>query len=155
MKISNSWAQSIFVLLALSRLPQQKTLTSLALAERLELSPTYLKKVMKILANESLVHSERGKGFCLARPLEDIDFYDVYLATEGRSGIFNPQNLLTPFLNRDPHDPRKCAVSYSMEKLQKQIEENMKSYVLGDMMNEILVDFDTADLDEWVRLNAS
>ncbi|WP_238537735.1 RrF2 family transcriptional regulator [Sporolactobacillus vineae] len=66
----------------MSRLPEDRAINSLALSERLGVSHSYLKKTIKALVNEGLVKSSTGKsgGFSLAAPLENIDFYKIFVA---------------------------------------------------------------------------
>lgn len=110
MKISSGWEQSIYVLLILSRLPENKAINSLALSERLGVSHSYLKKIIKALVNEGLVKSSPGKtgGFSLATPLEEIDFYKIFVAVGGRGKVFASQNLLARFLNKDKSEIQMC-----------------------------------------------
>ena len=85
MKLSSGWEQSVYVLLILARLPENRTMSSIALANRLKVSPSYLKKIIKSLVDEGLLRSTTGKngGFSLNKDLHDISFYDVFLAVEG------------------------------------------------------------------------
>ena len=96
MKLSSGWEQSVYVLLILARLPENRTMSSIALANRLKVSPSYLKKIIKSLVDEGLLRSTPGKngGFSLNKDLHDISFYDVFLAIEGRGRIFQSQGLL-------------------------------------------------------------
>lgn len=99
MKLSSGWEQSVYVLLILSQLPDNKTINSQALSLRLGTSHSYLKKIIKLLVNEGLITSIPGKygGFSLAKSLEEISFYDVFIAIEGRGKIFANQQLLKNF----------------------------------------------------------
>lgn len=80
MKLSSGWEQSVYVLLILARLPENRTMSSIALANRLKVSPSYLKKIIKSLVDEGLLRSTPGKngGFSLNKDLHDISFYDVF-----------------------------------------------------------------------------
>ena len=40
MKLSSGWEQSVYVLLSLARLPENRTMSSIALANRLKVSPS-------------------------------------------------------------------------------------------------------------------
>ena len=61
MKLSSGWEQSVYVLLILARLPENRTMSSIALANRLKVSPSYLKKIIKSLVDEGLLRSTQGK----------------------------------------------------------------------------------------------
>ena len=64
-------------------------MTSTALSDRLNVSDSYLKKIIKALVKEGLVNSSTGKmvAFLLNKPLNQITFYDVFqqLKVETRS----------------------------------------------------------------------
>ncbi|KAF6600718.1 Rrf2 family transcriptional regulator, partial [Bacillus sp. EKM417B] len=47
MKMKSGMEQAVSVLLLLSRLPVQSSLTSEAISQRLRVSPSYLKKLMR------------------------------------------------------------------------------------------------------------
>ena len=74
MHLSSGWEQSIYVLLMLDQLPEGEYINSIFLSERLGVSDSYLKKIIKLLDNEGLVKSVRGKngGIALSRPLSQI-----------------------------------------------------------------------------------
>ena len=103
MRLSSGWEQSVYVLLMLNQLPEGKYINTISLSERLEVSDSYLKKIIKLLDNEGLVKSVRGKngGIALSKPLSQITFYDVFVAIEGKNRIFESQNLLKKFLGNE------------------------------------------------------
>ena len=57
MRLSSGWEQSVYVLLMLNQLPEGKYINTISLSERLEVSDSYLKKIIKLLDNEGLVKS--------------------------------------------------------------------------------------------------
>jgi Rrf2 family protein len=152
-KISSGWEQSIYVLLILSRLPKGKHINSLALSERLHVSHSYLKKTIKSLVKEGLVKSSPGKlgGFSLAIPLDEIDFYKVFMAIEGREKVFASQHLLVQFLNKDKPKLEPCAVSSAMDNIENTLKTTMNSITLNTMMKQIQENYDIDDLDEWIK----
>ena len=93
MKLSIGWEQAVYVLLMLNLLSEHSVMTS-TLSDRLNVSDSYLKKIIKALVKEGLVNSSTGKngGFSLNKPLNQITFYDVFLAIEGRDAIFSSHN---------------------------------------------------------------
>lgn len=60
-------------------------LTINELAEKFEVSPSYLSKILTLLAKENLVRSVSGVkgGYKLGSNFNDITFFDVIKATEG------------------------------------------------------------------------
>lgn len=153
MKISSGWEQSIYVLLILSRLPEGKHINSLAISERLHVSHSYLKKTIKSLVKEGLVKSSTGKsgGFSLAIPLDEIDFYKVFQAIEGREKVFASQHLLVQLLNADKPKLEPCAVSSAMDTIEDTLKTTMHNFTLNTMMEQIQNEYDTEDLDQWIK----
>lgn len=60
MKMKSGMEQAVSVLLLLSRLPVQASLTSEAISQRLRVSPSYLKKLMRTLVQAGLAESLPG-----------------------------------------------------------------------------------------------
>ena len=109
MKLSIGWEQAVYVLLMLNLLSEHSVMTSTALSDRLNVSDSYLKKIIKALVKEGLVNFLRQNGgFSLNKPLNQITFYDVFLAIEGRDAIFSSQQLLKPFLGENEGQKQKC-----------------------------------------------
>ena len=61
MKLSIGWEQAVYVLIMLNLLPEHSVMTSTALSDRLNVSDSYLKKIIKALVKEGLVNSSTGK----------------------------------------------------------------------------------------------
>lgn len=100
MKMKSGMEQAVSVLLLLSRAPVQASLTSEAISQRLRVSPSYLKKLMRTLVQAGLAESLPGTkgGFTLTKPLADITLYDVYQAVEGRGSMYQGKGLRNLYL---------------------------------------------------------
>ena len=84
MKISKSLEQAIFVLLMLALQKDKTTVKSFILSKKLEISDSYLKKILRKMVVADLIVSNASKdgGFQLKKPIEEISLYDVYKAIE-------------------------------------------------------------------------
>lgn len=155
MKISSGWEQSVFTLLILSRLPEEKYMNAAILAKRLEVSPTYLKKLLKLLVDEDLINSIRGKdgGFSLAVPIEKIDFYQVFIAIEGHGKTFFSRHFLAKFLGKKREEIKNCAITNTLDIVENTLKITMSSITLEQLEQEILRDYDMEDLDDWIAKN--
>ena len=134
MHLSSGWEQSIYVLLMLDQLPEGEYINSIFLSERLGVSDSYLKKIIKLLDNEGLVKSVRGKngGIALSRPLSQISFYDVFVAIEGKNRIFESQNLLKRFLGEEEgKKAKRCVVTNSLDVIENTLVSTLTSITLG------------------------
>ncbi len=155
MKLSSGWEQSVYVLLILDRLPHGKVINSTALANHLEVSHSYLKKIIKSLVNEGLITSTPGTcgGFSLAKNLEKITFYDVFLAIEGRGKIFTSQQLLKKFLGSEGAKAQTCAVTNSLDIIEKTLISTLSDVSLAKVAKEIEKNYELTDLTKWISEN--
>lgn len=153
MKISSGLEQSIYVLLILSRLPQGATLNSVVISDRLNVSHSYLKKIMKSLVHEGLVNSTTGKngGFSLSRPIDKINLYQVFGAIEGKGSIFNSQYLINDFIEgKDDGNEKECVISSVMDTVEEKLRTSLESVPLSQIMSNIKKTYDVDQLDQWV-----
>lgn len=79
MKISKSFEQGIYVLLMLALQKDHTPLKSQLLSQRLGVSDSYLKKILRKLVIADLIDSSASKdgGFTLKRGVADISLLDV------------------------------------------------------------------------------
>lgn len=91
MKVNKSVEQAVFVLLMLALQKGHKPVKSRVLSQKLQVSDSYLKKILMTLKNNGLISSNISKhgGYQLARPIEQITLKDVFFALN---------------LNQDPYD---------------------------------------------------
>lgn len=154
MKLSSGWEQSIYVILILSELPESKVMNSVSLSERLNVSQSYLKKIIKTLVNEGLIESTPGKygGFSLARSLETISFYDVFVAIEGRGKIFASQQLLKQFLGKEEgNKAQQCVVTESLNIIETTLIQTLSQITLDKVKADIVAQYCLEDLRQWIK----
>jgi len=84
LKLSNSFIQSIAILVMLAELPDKSYLKASEISQRMGVSHTYLQKIAKKLKNADIIQSEASKtgGYSLNKDAKDISFYDVFQAIE-------------------------------------------------------------------------
>ncbi|MFC4651788.1 Rrf2 family transcriptional regulator [Lactococcus nasutitermitis] len=155
MKLSSGWEQSVYVLLILARFPDNRAMNSIMLADRLGVSQSYLKKIIKLLVNEGILSSTTGKngGFSLAKPLSDITFYDVFLAVEGRGKIFQSQQLLKNFLGSEGDKAQKCAITDALDTIENTLVSTLSAITLEKVAQETEENYELKDLDRWIWEN--
>ncbi|ECO1693502.1 Rrf2 family transcriptional regulator [Staphylococcus haemolyticus] len=157
MKLSIGWEQAVYVLIMLNLLPEHSVMTSSALSDRLNVSDSYLKKIIKALVKEGLVNSSTGKngGFSLNKPLNQITFYDVFIAIEGRDAIFSSQQLLKPFLGENEGQKAEmCVVSHALNKIEATLISTLTSITLNEVNQNIVTKYRLNDLNQWVLTNS-
>ena len=149
MRLSSGWEQSVYVLLMLDQLPEGKYINTISLSERLEVSDSYLKKIIKLLDNEGLVKSVRGKngGVALSKT-----FYDVFVAIEGKNRIFESQNLLKKFLgNEESKKAKRCVVTNSLDIIENTLVATLTSITLSQVAHQSEINYDLTDIRNWVN----
>jgi Rrf2 family protein len=82
--ISKTGIYGIRAMLALATLPQGVWASTPRIADLVRVPPSYLSKLLQILARARLVHSQRGVagGFRLARHPASISLYDIVVSLE-------------------------------------------------------------------------
>ncbi|WP_047999119.1 Rrf2 family transcriptional regulator [Lactiplantibacillus herbarum] len=92
MKIKGSVEQGVYVLLMLAIQKDHLPLKSQLLSERLEVSDSYLKKILRKLVVADLIASNASKdgGFTLGRPISEITMLDVCQAVDDSASLQLP-----------------------------------------------------------------
>lgn len=144
--------QSIYILLILGRIPNEHAITSDDISARLRLSPSYLKKLMKLLVHEGLLISSTGKngGFSLAKPLSEITLSNVFDAIEGRGALYNDTDLISN-LTGENNNSKKCSIKLVMDTIENDWRSQLKQVTLQQLEEEIMKDFNSNSIDEWIN----
>lgn len=79
----------------LAELPEQESLKSVEISERMNVSHSYLQKIATKLRKQQLIESQASKqgGYRLKKELETITFLDVFEAIEGENPFLHNINL--------------------------------------------------------------
>ncbi|GGE54979.1 RrF2 family transcriptional regulator [Priestia taiwanensis] len=95
MKMTAGVEQAVYALLLLNRLPKHAMVSGESLSKQLQVSPTYLQKLMRKLVQAGLVSSVSGVkgGFQLLVNAKDIRIYDVYIAVEGVESLYRSNGI--------------------------------------------------------------
>jgi len=96
MKMTSGVEQAVCILLMLASQHDGLPLKSVTLSTRLQVSESYLKKVLRKLVVSGLINSSASKtgGFSLAKSDESITLLEVFEAIEGSEPFFVPSNLV-------------------------------------------------------------
>ncbi|PGE89413.1 transcriptional regulator [Bacillus pseudomycoides] len=154
MRIKSGMEQAVYTLLLLTRVPDRNTLTSEAISERLDVSPSYLKKLMRLLVQAGLVESITGTkgGFSLARSPKKITLYDIFQAVEGRGAFFQGKGMaLSVFDSKETHPQEDCVLARVMKKVEDKWAQAMSEETLTTLMEQIEEFYDVEKVDEWIR----
>ncbi|MBR0518928.1 Rrf2 family transcriptional regulator, partial [bacterium] len=112
-------------------------ITSDFLARSINTNPVIIRKILQQLKNAGLIIVKRGTGGAeIAKPLDEISFYDVYKAVESLEDetLFhfheNP-NILCP-VGKNIH----FLLDKKLQNIQKAMEDEMKKYTIADLSKE-------------------
>ena len=134
MQISSRFTIGLHILTAIDMFPKEYKVTSDFLAGSIRTNPVVVRKILGQLKKAGLIHSSQGvAGITMAKPLEEISFYDVYSAIE-------PVEDGDLFRFHDDPNP-DCPVGRNIHELldgklreiQSAMEEKMRGYTLADL----------------------
>lgn len=93
--------QAICIIVLLATQENNAPLATDEISKRLEVSPSYMKKIMRKLVVKKLVTSVPGTngGISLAKDLEEINMLEVIEAMEGQISIFPDSGLIVKAFN--------------------------------------------------------
>ena len=138
MQISTKFTIAIHMLVAIDYFGDQETVNSASLADSIGSNPVIIRNLMSELKHAGLIDTKRGPGgIKLLKPLDQITFYDVYLAVEkNKDELFNFHehvNLNCP-VGRNIHQ----ALSDKLLKIQRNFEDDLKRQMVGDVEKDVV-----------------
>lgn len=126
MKYSKATDYALHTVLYLARNPAEKNMGVKELAEKQNVSPTYLSKILNKLVKENMIHSSTGVngGYSLNPHWQNISFLDIIQAIEGKTSLFDC------CLNSNP----ECSIKKVMLAAEKKLEEELKNQKIADLV---------------------
>jgi len=128
-------------------IPEGKTIGIRQLAELNKITETYLSKVFAKLRKAGIVRSIPGVngGYELARPPEDISFWDVIEAIEGPSFFFQCVEIRKKnIFVEDPSiftDKCPCLIKVVIHEAEKMLRDQLRSKSLRWLYDQASIDF--------------
>ena len=128
-------------------IPQGKTIGIRQLAELNKITETYLSKVFAKLRKAGIVRSIPGVngGYELARPPEDISFWNVIEAIEGPSFFFQCVEIRKKnIFVEDPSiftDKCPCLIKVVIHEAEKMLRNQLRSKSLRWLYDQASIDF--------------
>ena len=98
------------------------------LADRQEISPTYLSKILTKLTKAGLIESTVGAqgGYCLAKQAQEISFLEIIQTIEGSVPLFKGC------------DSGKSPNSCKIDKIMQEYEENTYNFLANKSLQDAL-----------------
>lgn len=131
MKFSKATNYALHTMLFLAAFPPNKLIGVQQLAERQEVSPTYLSKILTKLVKAGMIESTSGAngGYRLKRNWEEISFLDVIHAIEGSASLFDCE------MNHGS----ECLVQKVMVSAEEKMEDFLKNQKLSEIAKKMTV----------------
>ncbi|WP_379131717.1 RrF2 family transcriptional regulator [Paenibacillus sp. sgz500958] len=129
MKYSKATNYALHTMLFLVAAAKDKPIGVQQLAERQDVSPTYLSKILTKLVKAGLIESASGAngGYRLKQSKEDISFLDIIHAIEGTASLFDCA------LNH----PSECLIQREMVEAEQRMEEYLRSKKIAELAAKI------------------
>ncbi|MBR0258616.1 MAG: Rrf2 family transcriptional regulator [Synergistaceae bacterium] len=138
MQISGRFTIAVHILTCTDYFHDDYTITSKFLASSIGVNPVIVRQVILFLKRAGLIDVVRGKeGIILARPLEEITLYDVYIAVESVKG----GKLFRFHENPNPDCPVgkniHSALDWALDEVQSSLEEKMRGITLREISQRL------------------
>ena len=142
MRLSGAVEQACCIMALLADPNETSPITNDTLAEKMAVSPTYLKKISRKLVVAQLIISTQGAGggFILAREMNQVTLHDVVLAIEGEAPFFQSRGIIERVFVTRRHQ-----VEIGMNMIEKVFSEAqqkwnyyLKTVTLEDIAKEVM-----------------
>lgn len=134
MRNSLAYETALHSLIIMALLPAQEKITIKKLAFMLGVQHSYLAKIFTQLGKSEIVSSSLGTkgGISFSRSPGTISFYDVYIAINGRSHMFQCSNIRTKARGLESL-PGMCEVHSTIWDAENQMFSHLKKTSIQDM----------------------
>lgn len=138
MQITSRFTIAVHIITCVEYFKDTETVTSNFLAGSVGANPVVIRTVMSKLRKAGIISTSQGKsGILLARPLDEISFYDVYAALDcvDETGLFHfheHPNMACP-VGRNIHK----AMDGKLREIQDSMENEMRQISLADIVDGV------------------
>lgn len=150
MHLTKSTEQAICIMLMLYLQDRRIYLNSKEISERLDISPTYLKKIMRKLVVSKLVRANTGIGGGYKYTQNrKVTLYDIYESINGSVDLFV---LRTDYISKIFKGAKKIESRYSeylklTNSINLELKKSLSSVTIEDIASEVLRESSTVRLD--------
>lgn len=137
MKMKSGVEQAICILAMLATQVDQKPLKSFVLSQRLQVSDSYLKKMVRKLVVAGLVESSASKegGFSLAKPSSEMTMLDIFEAIDGKESAIHSSHLAEHvFFTNDSVIKKENEVLNIFYDAERLFKEKLNLFSLDDVL---------------------
>ncbi|WP_338555538.1 RrF2 family transcriptional regulator [Paenibacillus sp. KS-LC4] len=131
MKYSKATNYALHTMLFLVATSPDKPVGVQQLAERQQVSPTYLSKILTKLVKAGMIESASGAngGYKLKRNWEQISFLDIIHAIEGTASLFD--------CSLD--HPDTCLIQQVMVSAEEKMEEHLRNQTIFELAQKMQI----------------
>ncbi len=132
MKFSKATNYALHSLVHLAMHTSEEAIKVEDLADRQNLSATYLSKILTKLVKGSLIESTPGAkgGYRLIRSPEDCSFLDVIYAIEGY------ESMLKCTMKHETAGNNECLIERAMKEVEDHMKEDLHSKTIADIVKQ-------------------
>lgn len=153
MHLSRATEQSIFIMVLLYTQDRKIYLSSKEISERLDMSLTYLKKIMRKLVVNDLVKANPGVGGGYRyKSNKKVTLYDIYKAINGEIEVFvsDVNYVENIFEGAVGVNPRYNKYLKKVNEINLSLKKSLSSISIEDILSDLLEDNANIKLD-WNR----
>lgn len=138
MQISSRFTIAIHMLSCMDVFKDEYKVTSDLLASSINVNPVIIRKILSQLKDAGLIEVKRGPGGAtIARPLDEISFFDIYQAVdcieENTLFHFHENPSMDCPVGRNIH----CVLDDKLHRVQAAMEQELKSITLADLSSDL------------------
>ena len=133
MRISSKFEQGVYVVIILALEKGHAPVKSATMSQLLDVSDSYLKKILMKLSRSGLVNSSANKrgGYTLADSADKISLKDVFLALDECEGFFEQSDYADRLFDNQEH------VRESTEKIVRAVGDGLDKFC--DRLDELKI----------------
>ena len=140
MQISSRFTIAIHIFACMETFGKEHKITSDFLASSINVNPVIIRKILSQLKNAGLIEVVRGTGgTTAAKPIDQITFYDIYLAVD----LLEEGELFHFHENPNPNCPVGSNIHAVLDNrlkcIQEAMENEMKKYTIADVAKDIVL----------------
>ena len=138
MQMTSRFTIAVHLITCVEHFKDQAKVTSNFLAGSIGANPVIVRTVMSMLKEAGIISISQGKsGITLARPLDQITFYDVYQAVDcvDEDGLFHFHENPNPAcpVGRNIHS----AMDARLQQVQRAMEAEMQAITIADVTRDV------------------
>lgn len=142
MQISSRFTIAMHIFACIDTFEEEYKITSDFLASSICVNPVIIRKILSQLKKAGLIDVARGSGGAsIKKPLNEITFYDIYMAVDsvekGELFHFHEKPNVNCPVGKNIH----LIMDEKLAEIQKAMEDKMREYTIADLKKDLEVCF--------------